>query len=71
MKKLLALALSLPFAGCVNDTGVAGIHEGGTAYRMDDMPLQLRPPLEAGRSVVAVLADLLAAVRSRRPGAAR
>jgi len=28
------------------DTGVAGIHEGGTAFRMDDVPLPLRPPLE-------------------------
>jgi DNA-directed RNA polymerase specialized sigma24 family protein len=27
------------------DTGVAGIHEGGTAYRMDEVPLRLRPPL--------------------------
>jgi formylmethanofuran dehydrogenase subunit B len=53
------------------DTGIAGIHEGGTAYRMDDVPLRLRPPLPAERSVVAVLAGLLAAVRSRRPGAAR
>src|SRR6266567_3229745 len=24
------------------DTGVAGIHEGGTAFRMDDVPLPLR-----------------------------
>jgi formylmethanofuran dehydrogenase subunit B len=53
------------------DTGVAGIHEGGTAYRMDDMPLRLRPPLQAERSVVAVLTDLLAAIQARRPGAAR
>ena len=28
------------------DTGVAGIHEGGTAFRMDDVPLPLRPALE-------------------------
>ena len=28
------------------DTGVAGIHEGGTAYRMDEVPLSLRPPLD-------------------------
>jgi formylmethanofuran dehydrogenase subunit B len=27
------------------DTGVAGIHEGGTAFRMDDVPLPLRPAL--------------------------
>jgi len=53
------------------DTGIAGIHEGGTAYRMDDTPLRLRPPLGAERSVAAVLTDLLAAIRTRRPGAAR
>jgi formylmethanofuran dehydrogenase subunit B len=53
------------------DTGIAGIHEDGTAYRMDDMPLRLRPPLQAERSVVAVLSELLAAVRARRPGAGR
>lgn len=53
------------------DTGVAGIHEGGTAYRMDDMPLRLRPPLAADRSAVAVLAAMLAAVRTRLAGAAR
>src|SRR5882762_9719065 len=30
------------------DTGEAGIHEGGTAFRMDDVPLPLRPSLEGG-----------------------
>ena len=29
------------------DTGVAGIHEGGMALRMDDVPLPLRPSLDA------------------------
>jgi formylmethanofuran dehydrogenase subunit B len=47
------------------DTGVAGIHEGGTAYRMDDVPLPLRPPLSGARSAAETLAALLAAVRSR------
>ncbi|MGH7513019.1 MAG: hypothetical protein ACREOQ_08865 [Gemmatimonadales bacterium] len=47
------------------DTGVAGIHEGGTAYRMDDVPLRLRPPLAAVRTAVDVLASLLAAIRAR------
>jgi formylmethanofuran dehydrogenase subunit B len=28
------------------DTGMAGIHEGGTAFRMDDVPLPLRPALD-------------------------
>ena len=64
-------ASEAPFAARVAvDTGIAGIHEGGTAYRMDDIPLRLRPPLQAERSVVGVLSELLAAVR-RRPGAAR
>ena len=52
------------------DTGVAGIHEGGTAYRMDDVPLRLRPPLSAERTVVDVLSALLAAVRARSAGRA-
>jgi formylmethanofuran dehydrogenase subunit B len=47
------------------DTGVAGIHEGGTAYRMDDVPLPLRPPLPGARSAVETLAALLEAVRAR------
>jgi formylmethanofuran dehydrogenase subunit B len=47
------------------DTGVAGIHEGGTAYRMDDVPLRLRAPLAAERTAVDVLAALLAVVRAR------
>lgn len=46
------------------DTGVAGIHEGGTAYRMDDVPLPLRPPLPGARSAAETLASLLAAVRA-------
>jgi formylmethanofuran dehydrogenase subunit B len=65
-------ASEAPFAAnVVVDTGIAGIHEGGTAYRMDDTPLRLRPPLQAERSVAVVLAALLAAVQARRPGAVR
>jgi formylmethanofuran dehydrogenase subunit B len=45
------------------DTGVAGIHEGGTAYRVDEVPLQLRPPLARERSATEVLQSLIAAVR--------
>jgi formylmethanofuran dehydrogenase subunit B len=52
------------------DTGVAGIHEGGTAYRMDDVPLRLRPPLSADRTSVGVLTALLGAVRARAAGVA-
>ena len=45
------------------DTGVAGIHEGGTGYRMDEVPLSLRPPLSATRSTVDVLTALREAIR--------
>jgi formylmethanofuran dehydrogenase subunit B len=48
------------------DTGVAGIHEAGTAYRMDEVPLPLRPPLSGPRSATASLSALLAAVRARQ-----
>jgi formylmethanofuran dehydrogenase subunit B len=48
------------------DTGVAGIHEAGTAYRMDEVPLPLRPPLSGPRSATASLSALLAAVRAQR-----
>ncbi len=44
------------------DTGIAGIHEGGTGYRMDDVPLSLRPPLSATRSTAGVLAALSGAI---------
>jgi len=50
------------------DTGVAGIHEGGTAYRMDDVPLPLRPPLGGARPAAETLAALLAAVQTRTTG---
>ncbi len=50
------------------DTGVAGIHEAGTAYRMDEVPLPLRPPLSGPRSATATLSALLPALRARRVG---
>jgi formylmethanofuran dehydrogenase subunit B len=46
------------------DTGVAGIHEAGTAYRMDEVPLRLRPPLDGRRSATEVLRALIDAVRA-------
>jgi formylmethanofuran dehydrogenase subunit B len=49
------------------DTGVAGIHESGTAYRSDEVPLQLRPPLEGQRSATEVLQALARAVRAGLP----
>jgi formylmethanofuran dehydrogenase subunit B len=58
-------ASQAPFATQVAiDTGVAGIHEAGTAYRTDEIPLQLVPPLGAERSAVAVLGTLIGAIRA-------
>jgi formylmethanofuran dehydrogenase subunit B len=51
------------------DTGIAGIHEGGTGYRMDDVPLSLRPPLSATRSTAGVLAALSRAIGLKAGGA--
>jgi formylmethanofuran dehydrogenase subunit B len=48
------------------DTGVAGIHEGGVAYRMDEVPLELRAPLSAPRVTADVLATLSEALRTAR-----
>lgn len=45
------------------DTGVAGIHEGGTGYRMDEVPLSLRPPLQGQRSAVQTLGALSEGIR--------
>jgi formylmethanofuran dehydrogenase subunit B len=45
------------------DTGVAGIHEAGTGYRMDEVPLSLRPPLSGPRTTVEVLDALRGAMR--------
>jgi formylmethanofuran dehydrogenase subunit B len=59
-------ASEAPFATRVAiDTGVAGIHEAGTAYRMDEVPLPLRPPLAGHRSAAETLGALLAAVQAR------
>jgi formylmethanofuran dehydrogenase subunit B len=40
------------------DTGVAGIHDGGTALRMDDVPLPLRASLDGPRGALAVMRAL-------------
>lgn len=50
------------------DTGIAGIHEAGTAYRMDEVPLSLRPPLTGQRTAVETLQQLMHAVRTLIPG---
>jgi formylmethanofuran dehydrogenase subunit B len=62
-----------PLAGSrvVIDTARAGIHEAGTALRMDDVPLPLRalvtgPP--PARDLLATLAALVATGRRRSAG---
>ncbi len=48
------------------DTGVAGIHEGGMAFRTDEIPLRLRPALSGARSAAETLLAL-AATLARHP----
>jgi formylmethanofuran dehydrogenase subunit B len=45
-------------AAVVIDCGIAGIHEGGTALRMDDVPLPLRSSLGVQPSARSLLRDL-------------
>ena len=50
-----------PFpARVVIDTGIAGIHEAGTGYRMDDLPLPLQAPLAGPGSAISALKSLSA-----------
>jgi formylmethanofuran dehydrogenase subunit B len=50
------------------DTGVAGIHEAGTGYRMDDVPLPLTAVLAHPRPADESLELLLHATRRRSSG---
>lgn len=50
------------------DTGTAGIHEPGTGYRLDEVPLPLTPVLGHARSATETLGLLLRAVRGRGAG---
>jgi len=52
------------------DTGVAGIHEGGMAFRTDDIPLRLRPALSGARSARETLLALAATLAGRPSGPA-
>jgi formylmethanofuran dehydrogenase subunit B len=52
------------------DTGVAGIHEAGVGYRMDDIPLPLQAALPGPRSAEATLRELLSRLETPA-GAAR
>jgi formylmethanofuran dehydrogenase subunit B len=61
-----------PAAEIAIDTGVAGIHEGGMAFRMDDIPLPLRPSLPgpaAAPDTAFVVEALGARIRARSVGA--
>lgn len=53
------------------DTGVAGIHESGTALRMDDVPLPLEGVIDGPPAVVDVLTALGRQVAASIPGAVR
>ena len=58
-------ASQAPFTTTVAvDTGVAGIHEEGSAYRMDEVPLRLRASVTGPRSTVDVLHGLTQAIRA-------
>ena len=53
------------------DTGVAGIHVGGTALRMDDVPLPLRPSITGHRDPVDILRAVITRLSSTDGGADR
>jgi formylmethanofuran dehydrogenase subunit B len=53
------------------DTGIAGIHEPGTGYRMDDVPLPLSAVLESPRPAAETLGLLLGALRRRAAARSR
>ena len=57
-----------PLAGAavVIDSGVAGIHEGGMAFRMDDVPLPLQPVVEGPPAAALVLDALVERVVATR-----
>jgi formylmethanofuran dehydrogenase subunit B len=50
------------------DTGVAGIHETGTAVRMDDVPVPLSSPVAGPVAAVSVIRELGDRVRLRVTG---
>jgi formylmethanofuran dehydrogenase subunit B len=49
------------------DTGVAGIHESGTAFRMDDVPLPLRAALQGSTATLPLL-TIMRALSDRLEG---
>jgi formylmethanofuran dehydrogenase subunit B len=61
-------ASGVPGARVAIDTGVAGIHESGTGYRMDEVPLPLTPVLVHPRRTAEVLGLLRSALGGRAAG---
>lgn len=53
-------------AAAVVDTAIAGIHESGTALRMDDVPLPLDRAIDGPPATAETIASL--AVRLGQPG---
>ena len=53
------------------DTGVAGIHEAGTGYRLDEVPLPLTPVLIHPHPASETLGLLLRAIHGRTRGGGR
>jgi formylmethanofuran dehydrogenase subunit B len=65
-------ASEAPFAPRVAiDTGIAGIHEGGVAYRLDDVPLPLTPVLDGARTAAMTITALADALGPRGGGGMR
>lgn len=60
-----ASASSLGTAHVVIDTAVAGIHEAGTALRMDEVPLPLRAALPGPPGAADLVRRLLSRIRPR------
>lgn len=60
-------ASEAPFAARVAiDTGIAGIHEAGLGYRMDDIPLPLRAVVPGPRSASETIQQLAARLETSR-----
>jgi hypothetical protein len=64
-------ASAVPNARVAIDTGVAGIHEGGIGYRLDEVPLPLTPVLIHPHPAGETLSLLLRAIRGRTRGRGR
>lgn len=61
-------SVALPGARVAVDTGTAGVHEAGTAYRMDDVPLPVRAVVPHAVRAEGALAALRAGVLGAEGG---